>query len=359
VLLCLTNALRAQRTFYAGADISMLPEIEKAGGVYRVDGKPADAIAAMRERGCNLFRVRLFVNPDSDFKKTDGATQNLAYVRGLARRIKSTGAAFMLDFHYSDTWADPGKQHPPVAWKALDFDQLEQKVHEYTASVLKDLAANDATPDLVQVGNEIAGGMLWPLGRITSGKSPEEDAAQWSRFARLINAGARAVREASTGEHPIQVVVHIHGGGRAGLPQWFLGKLHANPIEYDVLALSFYPAWEDKLDALKQNMAEVIDKFGKPVLVAETSYPWKEMEGAKNRALMTWPMTPAGQAQFVQDLTAALKSAPQEKGLGFVWWYPEAIPVDSLRIWRGGAEGLFDEKGVALPALDAFAAAKR
>ena len=344
--------------FYEGGDVSMLPEIERAGGVYRVDVRPADAIAIMRERGCNLFRVRLFVNPDPDFKKTDGATQDLVYVRALARRIKSAGAAFMLDLHYSDSWADPGHQVTPAAWKDLDFDALERKMHEYTASVLKEFDGDDLTPDMVQVGNEIASGMLWPQGRIVDRKTPEEDRVQWSRLARLINAGSRAVREASTPQGKIKVVVHIHGGGRAGLPQWFLGKLHQNPVDYDVLAVSFYPAWDDKLDALKQNMRDVIKTYDKPVIVAETSYPWKKMEGAKDRSLMTWPMTPAGQEQFLRDLTAAMKEMPDGKGLGFVWWYPEAIPVTGLRIWRGGAEGLFDEKGSPLPTWRAFSASQ-
>ncbi len=115
-------------------------------------------------------------------------------------------------------------------------------MHEHTASVLKDLAEHGVAPEMVQVGNEIAAGMLWPLGRIGGKKPAEDEQTQFARLARLIGAGARAVREASTPQHPIQVVVHIHGGGKAGHPKWFLEKLHANPIDYDILALSFYPA---------------------------------------------------------------------------------------------------------------------
>jgi arabinogalactan endo-1,4-beta-galactosidase len=356
VLMVAGTVAAAAETFYAGADVSMLPEIEKAGGVYRDDGKETDTITVLRARGCNLFRVRLFVDPDPDFQKTDGATQDLTYVRALAKRIKAAGAAFLLDIHYSDRWADPSHQDTPRAWRDLDFDALERKVNEYTGSVLKDLADNGVAPEMVQVGNEIASGMLWPQGRIGGSKSPAEEQAQWARLARLINAGSRAVRDASTPQRRIRVVVHIHGGGRAGLPKWFLGKLHANPVDYDILALSFYPAWEDSLDALKQNMRDVVTDWGKDVLIAETSYAWKEMGGIKNRALMTWPMTPDGQAQFVRDLATAIKAVPSNKGIGFVWWYPEAIPVKSLHIWRNGAEGLFDEQGRPLPALKEFSA---
>jgi arabinogalactan endo-1,4-beta-galactosidase len=371
-LLCVTTAMAADpatppsdppgdapRPFFAGADISMLPEIEKGGGVFRSSGEKTDALKLLRDGGCDLFRVRLFVDPDDEFNnKNYGATQDLEYVVALSRRIKASSAALLLDIHYSDTWADPGKQFKPAAWKGLDFDALERQVHDYTAAVLKQLRDAGATPDMVQIGNEIAGGMLWPDGKVLGAKKDDE-ARQWQRFARLLNAGARAVREASSPANPIRVVIHIHGGGKAGLPKWFFGKLDENSVDYDVIALSFYPAWDDTFDALKQNMAEVIEARGKDILIAETSYPWRPMEGHEKKPAMRWPQTREGQQSFVRDLTEAIRSAPSNRGIGFVWWYPEAIPVPSRHIWRNGAEALFDEKGEALPALDAFRNASR
>ena len=362
-LLCATVAVAEARPFFAGGDVSMLPEIEKFGGVFRrADGSAGDAIAIVRENGCNLFRVRLFVKPTIDFSKSHGATQDLEYVTALARRIRerARGATFLLDIHYSDTWADPAKQFKPAAWKDLDFDALEKRVHDYTADVLKHLADAGATPDMVQVGNEIAGGMLWPDGKVLDAKGDAE-AAQWKRFARLFAAGSRAVREAAKAEHPIRVVLHIHGGGKPGLPKWFFGKFDAaagGAGDYDVVALSFYPAWGDDLDALKKNLADVA-AMKKDVLVAETSYPWRAMEGVKNESAMRWPLTREGQARFVRELTEVLRTAPERRGIGFVWWYPEAIPVTGQRIWRGGAEALFDETGQALPAMTVFAEATR
>jgi arabinogalactan endo-1,4-beta-galactosidase len=123
-------ARAADQPFITGCDVSMLPTIEKAGGVFSDNGKPGDAIQIMANHGCNLFRVRLFVKPDAEYMPSFGAVQDLDYVRGLAKRIKATGAIFLLDIHYSDGWADPGKQFTPEAWKNLGFDDLKKKVHD-------------------------------------------------------------------------------------------------------------------------------------------------------------------------------------------------------------------------------------
>jgi arabinogalactan endo-1,4-beta-galactosidase len=351
-LLTSPSTRAADKTFYSGVDISMLPEIEKAGGVYREEGKATDAIQIFRDHGVNLFRVRLFVKPATDFNSSYGATQDLPYVKALAKRIKSAGGTFLLDFHYSDTWADPGKQFKPAAWKDLDFDALEKQVHDYTASVLKELAADGVLPDMVQVGNEITAGILWPDGKVLDA-APDVKEKQWQRFARLVNAGCKAVREAQSEAHPIRIVIHIHGGGKPGLPKWFFTTFNQNPVDYDIMAVSAYPAWSDSLDVVKSNLEELVKQFDKDVIVAETSYPWREMD-IRDKSAMKWPATPEGQKQFTQDLAKVVRGLPNGRGIGFIWWYPEAIPTKGLGIWRNGAEGLFDEKGNALPALDAF-----
>lgn len=340
------------RPFYAGADISMLPEIEKARGVYRDEGKPQDAIRILRDHGCNLIRLRLFVNPSTDFNPNWGATQSLPMMVELARRVKASGAMFVLDLHYSDTWADPGKQFKPKAWEGLDFDSLEKKVFDYTVEVLTEFRRNGAMPDMVQVGNEITSGMIWPDGKVLDAP-PETEAEQWKRFSRLFNAGARAVRAMQAEGQHIPIILHIHGGGRPGLPKWFFSKFNRNPADYDIVGISFYPAWNDSIDNLKQNIDDIIRIVGKDVLVAETSYPWREMD-VRNRNAMGWPTTKDGQKQFLEDLIKVLKAAPDGRAIGFMWWYPEAIPTQGLHIYRDGAEALFDEHGNSLPALDAF-----
>jgi arabinogalactan endo-1,4-beta-galactosidase len=355
-LLLATSARAADQKFIYGADVSMLPTIEKTGGVFQDLGKKGDAIQILASHGCNLFRVRLFVKPSTDYIKTYGAVQDLAYVRDLGKRIKATHGVFLLDIHYSDTWADPGKQFTPAEWKSLGFDDLKKKVHDYTVSVLTDLRDAGAMPDWVQVGNEITAGVLWPTGAVLD-QPADQEAAQWQKFSELIDSGCKAVREMQTPEHPIKIVIHIHGGGKEKMADYFFGKFKLDPADYDIVGLSFYPAWEDSIDALKGNLVDAIQKTGKQVVLAETSYPWKELPDKVGLATLQWPQTPEGQKQFLNDLTATLKAAPEHKGIGFIYWYPEAIPTPGFpHVWRQGFEALFDQAGNALPAVETYGA---
>lgn len=352
-LLVLTPVTQA---VVGGADISSLADIEKAGGIFRdSDGQSADEIKLLRDHGCQLFRVRLFVNPDPDFRKTDGATQNLDVVRTLGQRIKKAGGQFLLDIHYSDTWADPAHQVKPKAWQSLGGDALEKQVGDYTAAVIKDLQSSGAAPDMVQVGNEITSGILWPDARLSHGPK-EKEPAQWQTFARLLSAGAKAVRASEIGGQKIKIVLHIHGGGREGLPQWFFKQFMANggdKVDFDIIGLSFYPTWKDALGTLKQNMNELATTYGKDILLAEVGYPWAPVDQIEGRESMEWPMSPAGQADYLKATRQALAEVPGGHGLGFVWWYSDSInvPDKSMRIWRKGNEALFDHDGKPLPAM--------
>lgn len=342
----------------SGADVSSLLDIEKAGGVFRDRGEPGDEIKILRSHGCQLFRVRLFVHPHPDFHSSDGATQNLQAVRELGKRIKASGGQFLLDIHYSDTWADPGHQIKPAEWKSLDLDGLKQRVADYTHSTISDLQSNDAAPDMVQVGNEITSGILWPDARLSSGPKDQEP-QQWQNFSTLLAAGCDAVRAAQTKQKPIRIVLHIHGGGREGLPQWFFKTLMANggnKVDFDVIGLSFYPAWKDSIENLKKNMVELINTYHKDVLLAETAYAWAPVTDIEGRESMEWPMSKAGQLQFLEETRQVLLDAPEHRGLGYIWWYSDSIPVPdkSLHIWREGHEALFDNDGEALPVLSAF-----
>lgn len=330
--------------FYVGADVSMLPELEKAGATYTDGGKRGDAIKILRRHGVNLFRLRLFVNPQQDATKNYGATQDLPTMRKLAKRVKASGAAFLLDLHYSDTWADPGNQSKPAAWADLHGAALEKKVHDYTAEVLAAFKSDGAMPDLVQVGNEITPGMLWPDGKL------DGTHAQWAAFAGLMKAGVSAVREAATAEHPIKIMVHIDGGDREGLTKWWFDHFNKFGVDYDLIGISFYPAasGEGAFEHLKANLAAAAS-YGKGVVVAEVAYPYRD---AALKAGGIWPATPAGQASAMQDIVRTVRALPA--GRGVIYWYPEARPVEGLDVWMGGGYGLFDEKGEALPALRAL-----
>jgi arabinogalactan endo-1,4-beta-galactosidase len=336
--------------FARGADVSMLLEIEKAGGAFRDGGAAKDALRILRDRGVDLFRLRLFVNPSKEYAKCWGATQDLDAVRALAKRIRPLGAKWLLDFHCSDTWADPAHQDKPAAWKDLDLAALEKTVEEYTAGVLADLRKDGVPPDWVQVGNEISPGFLWPDGKLAGGA---EEQASWDRFARLLKAGIRGARRSPEPGRVPRIMVHIDRGGDAGATRGFYGRLRERGVEFDLIGLSYYPWWHGPLENLRENLHAAAKAFGKDVVVVETAYPHRG--GWKDRKNMDWPVTPEGQKRFLAEVVRTVREVPEGRGRGVVYWYPEAIPVKGLEVWNGGTTALFDEKGQALPALDAFA----
>ena len=328
-----------------GGDVSMLLSLERFGAIYRdARGEPADAIELLRDAGWTTFRVRLFVDPSADFDKTWGATQSFREAEQLSSRIVGVGGRVMLDLHYSDTWADPEHQAKPRAWATLTGEALERRVHDYTADVLRKLRDDNMEPAIVQVGNEITAGLLWPDGKLGRNAS----AAQQAEFVRLVAAGCRAVREASP---RIRIVIHAHGGGKIDLGSFFN---RVRDVDYDAIGLSFYPAYGESLPYLSKQIATLRTTFGKPVIVAETSYPRKPIDvEMKYRPALKWPTTPDGQAAYARDLNAAVAAAG---GSGVIWWYPEATPVAGHAIYRDAGEGVFDDATQQLtPAAAALA----
>jgi arabinogalactan endo-1,4-beta-galactosidase len=326
-----------------GGDISMLPRFEALGAVYRDNGKPGDAIRIMMSHGCNCFRVRLFVNPTME----DGVIQDLPYAVSLARRIKEAGNALLLDIHYSDTWADPGHQSKPAAWNDLDFAELAGRVHAYSAGVVRAMKDAGCLPDIVQIGNEITPGFLWPEGEIGAAQGG------WSRFAALLDAAVRGVKQPLQAGDSLRIMIHIDTGGSAAKTAWFFRNLERHGVDYDLIGLSYYPWWQGGIADLEDNLRKTAEEFGKGIVVVETAYPWRP--DTENTA-MAWPQTPAGQRRFLEDVMRAVDSTPDGLGRGVLWWYPEAIPVQGLDVWKGGAAALFDARGDALPAMDAFRA---
>jgi arabinogalactan endo-1,4-beta-galactosidase len=343
LLLSASLAHGADPEFFLGGDVSALSETEKCGVVYRDNDKPADVIDILRHHGCNLFRLRLFVNPSHDASRNFGPTQDLAMVLALSKRIRQSGASLSLALHYSDTWADPGSQTKPAQWKDLSFPELQNKVTDYTASVLAAMKSNGTPPDIVEVGNETTTGMLWPDGKL-GGATAQEKMQQWDNYARLLKAGTSAVRSSLPAA---RIMVHISAGGRAGVPTWFFGELKKHAPDFDIIGLSFYPTFNDRIDDLKKNLAQLAP-MGKDILIIEAAYPYKP-EGKKLDA--KWPLTPMGQKQFLDDLIAAVKGTPDHRGIGVCWWYPEAVPIKNRATWEGGSMGLFDPKGQLLPAM--------
>ena len=253
---------------YVGGDISMLPAYEKAGATYYThDGEPInDLITYSKEEGWNAMRVRLFVNPTKQttnssapytWSSDDNVCQDIEWVKSLGKRIKDAGMKFMLDIHYSNTWADPGKQWTPVAWASLSDEALATKVYDYTQDVLTQLKTAGATPDFVQTGNEISYGMLWgqPNGTLKQ-CWPSSPAANWTRFEKLLGQATKAVRETCPAA---KIILHVErvstsqqndNKDYSALTNFFKQMTDAK-IDYDIIGLSYYPYFHGALSELE------------------------------------------------------------------------------------------------------------
>jgi arabinogalactan endo-1,4-beta-galactosidase len=366
-----TSTAPSKSSFFLGADISALASVEKRGGVLMDNGKPADEIAIFTTHGWTCFRLRIFVNPNG----RGGVVNSLEYTRALAKRIKASGAMFMLDFHYSDTWADPQHQVKPAAWKDMNFDALEKQVEQYTAAVLTDLKNNGACPDIVQVGNEITGGTLWPDAQVQVPHSdvkvmdgdvrpikipqPYDDAKQWDHLTRIIKAGARGVRSSTTPADHVRIMIHIDCGGDWPITRWYFDHLQNENVDYDMIGQSFYPRWHGTLDNVRENLRETANRYHKDIVIVETAYPWKNAEYWSTRKNMAWPISPEGQKQFLADLIRTVQETPDGHGVGVMYWNPETFAVRApatrpatTRPLGNGGMSLFGDDGNALPAVD-------
>ncbi len=311
------------RPFYLGADISYLDAADRFRGrfpPYQENGTPSDELTILNRHGWNAFRLRVFVSPVR--QAPDNSLENTI---PLARRIKAAGALFLLDIHYSDTWADPQHQEIPVAWRALSFDSLEKQVEIYSRETIRTLKDAGAMPDWVQVGNEITRGTLWPLGQLQiPGNSqylppqPYDSVTQWDHLTRILKAGIRGVKEGA-GDTPPRIAIHIDRGGDWPTTRWFFDHLEAAQVDYDIIAQSFYPEWRHgTLEQLWQNMNECARRYHKDFLVTETGYGRSHVADNPD---MLWPQTPEGRLQFMVDLVNTVKKAPG--GLGAMYWEPE------------------------------------
>ncbi len=345
-----TSAPQINANLLVGADISALARIEQAGGVFRNGGQTGDAIAILRSvgvHGFNIFRLRLFVNPnDSDVQVND-----LPYTIQLAKRIKAAGAKFLLDIHYSDTWADPSHQTTPAAWAGLGYAALAQQVEGYTDSVVTQLKLAGALPDIVQIGNEIDSGMLWPTGQLYV--SGADTLTEWTQFTGLLKAGIRGVNDALAPGDTVRIMLHYGQGSRTADTRWFFDHLTAYGVPFDLIGLSYYPIWHGPLAALQGTLQATAARYSKDIMVVETAYPWRAggwESWVTAQSAMDWATTPNGQMHFAGELLGAVAATPGGHGAGVIWWYPEAIPVPGLFIYAGGSLALFDSSGNVLPA---------
>jgi arabinogalactan endo-1,4-beta-galactosidase len=308
-------------TLQNGADVSWLPEIERAGSqLYDAKGRKIDPLLLMKQSGLKVARVRLWVQPSDQ-------RSSINEVLALAKRIKKAGLVFVLDFHYSDWWADPSGQTVPLAWQGLNHAQLETKIGEYTASTLERFALQNTSPQWVQVGNEIANGMLWPTGKLNTWSSEE-----FKRLTGLLNSASAAVR-ASAGKP--KVMIHLETGGDSRkTASWLSNALANNLTRPDAIGLSYYSQWSGPLSNLEKTINVVANDFNFAVAIAETAYPntrtspTKQVLDAAKAPLPGFAISPSGQAAYATKSCAVLRANAGAKSLG-VWWWEGLSPNKS------------------------------
>lgn len=316
----------AEPDIYLGADLSYVNEMEDCGAVYRVDGEPHDPFTLFADHGATLVRARLWHTPDwTDYS-------DLADVTRTFQRATDTGMATLLSIHYSDDWADPGRQDIPAAWATFaDNDaRMAQAVYDYTYDTLATLHYEGLLPTFVQIGNETNAGMLLRDG----------EALDWSRQARLFNAGIRAVRDfaAATDTQP-RIVLHIAQPENAAW--WFREAEAAGITDFDVIGLSYYPQWSDlTVTEVGDEIASLRQRFNKDVMIVETAYPWT-LDYADDTAtnLLSagvdgYAISPQGQLAFLTDLT---QSVVDGGGIGVIYWEPAWVSTDCRTRWGQGS----------------------
>ena len=333
-----------------GADISSLKKSEDMGGVYKYsDGTQADALQILKDYGLNYARLRVWVDPNDGY-------HGKAEILEMAVRLKSLDIKLLLDFHYSDNWADPGKQIKPAAWKDFNFEQLKRAVYEHTYDVCNSLVLQGTPPDMVQVGNEINAGMLWPDG----------DYNHFDNLAALLKEGYQAVKDCSSST---LVMLHIAEGGDNDLARWWFDNITRREVPFDIIGISYYPFWHGSLAQLQYNLNDISSRYDKDVIVVETAYAFTDQEddflsNIANRivAVPGYPFTQEGQRTMLRDVMSIVRAVTNGRGLGVFYWDATwtAVPGngwDSTDPASGNAwenQALFDFNDRALPAMDEY-----
>ena len=312
-----------------GADLSFLKQAEDRGTVFKDNGQPKPGLQIFKDHGYSWIRLRFFHTPTR-------LPNNLEYTIAMAREAQKLGFKFLLNFHYSDTWADPGKQFIPKAWEGKSHEELVQAVFDYTRDSVAALREAGVHPDMVQVGNEITQGMLWP-----DGKLPDH----WDNFADLLKAGINGV-EAGRGNRPRPLLmIHIDRGADVKGTKAFFDKINAYKIPFDVIGQSYYPWWHGTLLDLRENLDFMANEYHKDIIVVEAAYNWRPAEYRNKPA--PFPETPEGQKEFLEEVNRMVMNTPHNLGKGVFWWEPAVTgPL--------GSRGFFDDKSNALPVITVF-----
>ena len=358
--------------FVKGMDLSTLLELERCGAKYYDNGEERDLLAIMKSYDVDTIRIRLWNDPWSETGESYGAGENdLKTSLEIATRVTAAGFGVLLNFHYSDFWADPGKQIKPKAWADYGVKELEQAVYDYTLESMQTFLDAGVNITMVQVGNELSNGLLWPEGKVPN----------YDNIATFVNAGIRAVRKADAA---IPVMIHLDNGGNNALYREWFDNFTKRGEDFEIIGLSYYPFWHGSLQMLNDNMNDIAERYGKDLVIAEVSMGYtmedyknyeklsdEERKGYATRPALVekieYPMTKQGQYDFMEDFLNRISHIKGGKGKGFFYWEPAWIPVPgsgwatpaSLKYMNDPGpcgnewanQALFDYDGNALPTL--------
>ncbi len=338
--------MKEKLDFYKGADISFLPQCMDAGmQVKDFDGSVMEPIALLQKYGVNAIRLRIWHTPGN--VPESGGYCDLEHTVALAKKICAHGMRFMLDFHYSDFWADPGQQRKPKDWEKLSGRELEEAVFSYTRDVLLTLQAEGVLPDIVQIGNEIRSGLLFPEGELPN----------YAGMTRLVNAGIAGARSVADSSQ-MQVMIHLDQGGRYFyLKEWFSNAFANGLDDFDLIGLSYYPFWHGTYTDLKETMTQLLQEYRKPIMIVESAYAWRKCRNGfideAQEKIAGFPASPEGQRRVLELVNGIVASLPDQMGMGVFYWEPVCIPVNGVGAWAENM-GVLDENGQVLDGIRAF-----
>lgn len=359
--------------FVKGMDLSTLLEMERCGAKYFDHGKERDVLEIMKDYDVDTIRIRLWNDPKSESGQPYGAGNNdLDETIAIGKKVTDAGFGVLLNFHYSDFWADPGKQIKPKAWANYGVEELEEAVYNFTFESLSKVIEAGVKVTMIQVGNELSNGLLWPEGQVPN----------YDNIAKFVSAGIRACRKVDAG---IPIMIHLDNGGNNELyRRWFDNYIDRGE-DFEYIGLSYYPFWHGSLDALENNMNDIALRYGKDLIIAEVSMgytmedykDYEKLEDGQRKGYATrpalvekieYPMTKEGQKDFTEDFLNRVSKVVGNHGAGFFWWEPAWIPVPgsgwatpaSLEYMKDPGpcgnewanQALFDYDGNVLPTLE-------
>ena len=338
------NGIEEKSHLVYGGDFSIMKKLEDLGGEYKINGEAKEGFQIFNENGYTWCRLRIFHTPNME----GPVCNDLEYTIALAQKARQFGFKIFLNFHYSDTWADPGKQYIPKAWENLDFETLTDSVYQYTKKVMQAMKSAGVFPEMVQIGNEINNGMIWPHGQLWV-----NDNARWDELTTLLKAGIRGVKEVEGGAE-VPIMIHAATGGNLVESDNFYSNMLQRGVEFDVIGLSYYPWWHGTFEDLEKNLEFLSNKYEQEISVVETAYyanNWYPEPGEHVYDIQPYPPTEQGQHDFLVDLAERLKKYP--KVTSVYYWKPDGLDIQGSGVPFLG-RSLFDRNGNAFKGISAW-----